>query len=121
MREDRGKEPASRDATPRSAPQDAPARSMLESTGLPRAVLHRKLIQRSGRRSVAEQAVTAREVEVPGVDPGEAFGRATAGGGGEVPHRQEMERSFGHDFASVQAHTGRSAEMDAIDAHAATQ
>ena len=32
-----------------------------------------------------------------------------AGGGSEVPHRQEMEASFGRDFSGVKAHTGSAA------------
>lgn len=51
---------------------------------------------------------------------GAAWSKATAGGGGEVPYRREMERAFGQDFSGVKAHVGRKAEMSAIQAKAAT-
>lgn len=50
-----------------------------------------------------------------------AFGAASAGGGGPVPHRAAMEQRFGADFGSVRAHTGRGAEAKAMGAVAATR
>lgn len=43
-----------------------------------------------------------------------------AGGGHEVPHRKEMEASFGTDFSGVRAHTGSAAQQASseLGAHA---
>lgn len=46
---------------------------------------------------------------------------AAAGGGGQVPFRGEMEKSFGQSFSSVRAHLGKGDAMGALGAHAATQ
>jgi hypothetical protein len=53
-------------------------------------------------------------------DAAGAYASATSGGGTEVPHRAEMERGFGTDFSNVQAHTGKSTQMNSIGAEAAT-
>ena len=50
----------------------------------------------------------------------ETWRAATTGVASPVPQRAEMEELFGHDFSRVQVHFGRVAELDALDAHAAT-
>lgn len=67
------------------------------------------MVQRMDRGSQAEP------------EPGELLDGATRNGGGPVPHRQEMEGSFHEDFSDVRAFTGRTAEMDALGAEAATR
>ena len=52
-------------------------------------------------------------------DPAAAFDAATAGGSGEVPYRDEMQRRLGADFSSVQAYTGR--DLAPLGARAATR
>lgn len=54
-----------------------------------------------------------------GDDPQADFSDATGGAGGPVPYQAEMERSFGEDFSSVQAHTGQAAPMKSMGAKAA--
>ncbi len=49
------------------------------------------------------------------------FGKAVAGGGGDVPYRREMESLFGESFAGVTAATGRSDALRALGAEAATR
>lgn len=56
----------------------------------------------------------------PAVDAGAVYAQATSGSGTEIPHRADMEKSFGTDFSNVQAYTGRSGEMGSIGAEAAT-
>jgi hypothetical protein len=46
---------------------------------------------------------------------------ATRGGGGGVPHQEQMEAAFGQDFSFVQAYTGQRDAMDSIGASAATR
>lgn len=55
-----------------------------------------------------------------GADPGATYAQATSGASSEVPYRADMERGFGSDFSTVQAYTGRTSEMGAIQAKAAT-
>ncbi|MEZ4268492.1 MAG: DUF4157 domain-containing protein [Myxococcota bacterium] len=55
-----------------------------------------------------------------GGDAGRSYGDATSGGGGELPHRGAMEGAFGVDLGGVRAHTGKSDEMSAMGARAAT-
>jgi hypothetical protein len=55
-----------------------------------------------------------------GVDAGAVYAQATSGAASEVPYRSEMERGFGTDFSGVQAYKGRTDEMGAIQAKAAT-
>jgi len=57
----------------------------------------------------------------PAIAAQSAFSRATEGGGGEVPHRAGMESTFGQDFGSVRAFTGKGDETSAMGAEAATQ
>lgn len=54
-------------------------------------------------------------------DVGATYARATSGAGAEVPYRAEMEHGFGSDFSTVHAFTGRSSEMAALGAEAATR
>lgn len=67
------------------------------------------LISRSGSGEIASN------------DPGATFSAATRGGGGAVPYRADMEKSFGRSFGDVQAYTGRSQEMGDLGAEAAAQ
>lgn len=63
-----------------------------------------------GKRTLAEQDT-----------PAAAFAEATAGPGGDVPHRAQMERAFGRDFSGVKAYVGQAGPMQAISANAAAQ
>ncbi|APR86346.1 Hypothetical protein A7982_11695 [Minicystis rosea] len=51
--------------------------------------------------------------------PADELADATSGAASPLPYRREMERAFGEDFSSVEAHLGRAAEMKALGAHAA--
>jgi hypothetical protein len=55
----------------------------------------------------------------PGGDPREAFEAATAGGGGEVPYRDEMEALFGEDFEAVRAFFDQGGNLEELGADAA--
>src|SRR5262245_39054481 len=50
--------------------------------------------------------------------PEAAFADATRGGAAELPHRRELEESFGQDLSGVQAFTGRKEAMQPLGAHA---
>lgn len=60
-------------------------------------------------------------VRDPGDAPGDSFAAATAGGGGAVPYRADMEASFGEDFSGVEAFFGRAAPLADLGAEAATR
>jgi hypothetical protein len=73
-----------------------------------------------GRRTLTQALPVQRKATGPAAaSPSEAMEQATAGGGGEVPFRAEMERSFGEGFSSVRAHVGQAAPMAAMEARAA--
>lgn len=109
--------------TDSGATTQAPAPTMLGGVGasIGSGMLQRKLISRRAR-SRGEGGTVSRSAtgEAAAADPGAAFSQATSGGGGEVPFRGEMERSFGQDFSGVSAHVGKTEEMHSISAHAAT-
>ena len=70
----------------------------------------------------AEGAVMRKAAAAPqSKDPSQAFDQATQSGGDEIPHREEMEQAFGHDFSNVRAHTGQVSAMEDLGAHAATR
>ncbi len=56
-------------------------------------------------------------------DPGESAKAGFSGAGGDIPHRTQMEESFGQDLGGIQAHTGpdAAAAAESMDAKAFAQ
>ncbi len=69
------------------------------------------------RRRSQQQLERAAESEPQA--PGEQLARATSGAPSELPHKKELERSFGEKLDGVQAYTGRGDELASLGARAA--
>jgi hypothetical protein len=82
------------------------------------------------RKSMSEIGYAGDALSAPGAgmaagaatpDSGHTFADATAGAGEPLPFRAHMEHAFGEDLSGVRVHTGESAAMTSLQAHAAAQ
>lgn len=107
------------------------------TTQLGRPLVKRKISRRLARRAAAERAgedfidgLTPPALKGDGSGGGESEQKSAgdigeagfSGAGHEIPHRREMEASFGTDFSNVRAYTDSSASQASRDlgAHAYT-
>jgi hypothetical protein len=108
----------------RSDARDSKSRSTSADAGAGASSLPSSAAEASDsalQSAAGNQAVIQRKASGPAAaDPGQTYAQATAGAGGELPHRGAMEQSFGADLSGVTAHTGKGTEMTAMGARAAT-